>query len=86
MTEEEKQLKIDELVEAHKAAIQERKDEEIKAGFLNPFGEETTYVEFLAEVKKSNKSVSDYCKKNLTSDQIEWLEKDLEFFNKKNKK
>lgn len=85
MTEDEKAVKIAEAVSAHKEAIKARKEAEIKAGFLNPFGEETNYVEFLAEVKKSKGSIADYCKKHLTADQIEWLEKDIELFNQSNK-
>ena len=57
--------------------IAERKKAEIKAGFLNPFGEKTSYAEFQEAVKASKVSVAEYCKKHLTEDQIEWLEKEL---------
>ena len=85
MTEEEKAAKIAEAVKAHKEAIKARKEAEIKDGFLDPFGEETTYKEFLAEVKKSKGSIAEYCKKHLSADQIAWLEKDIEIFNQLNK-
>ena len=85
MTEEEKAVKIAELVEAHKTAIKERKAQEIKDGFLNPFGEETTYSEFTKEVVKSKGTIAEYCKGKLTEDQLAWLEKDLAIFKTKNK-
>lgn len=81
MTEEEKAVKVAEAVSAHQEAIKSRKEAEIKKGFLNPFGEETNYKEFLEEVKKSKKSIAEYCKGHLEEDQIKWLEKDVELFN-----
>lgn len=50
--------------------------------FVNPFKEGVSYDEFLAAVKASKKTVADYCKKELTPDQIEWLENDLNQLNK----
>lgn len=66
-------------------AIKDRKAKEIKEGFLNPFGEEVSYSEFLKEVSKSKGSVAEYCKGKITEDQLEWLEKDLSIFKSKNK-
>lgn len=83
MTEDEKAKLIEEAVKAHKDAIKARKADEIKAGFLNPFGIETTYVEFLEEVKKSKMSVAEYCKDKITKDQLEWLEKELSIIKEK---
>ncbi len=85
MTEEEKAVKIAEAVATHKEAIKERKAQEIKDGFLNPFGEETTYSEFLKEISKAKETVAGYCKGKLTEDQLAWLEKDLAIFKSKNK-
>ena len=45
--------------------IAERKKTEIKAGFLNPFGEKTTYAEFQEAVKTSKLSLEEYCEGNL---------------------
>lgn len=77
MTEQEKAEKIAEKVKLQNKAIKDRKESEIKSGFLNPFGEQTTYKEFLSEVKKSKKSVAEYCKDKITDEQLAWLEKDL---------
>lgn len=77
MTEEQRQEKIAARIKEQAKAIKERKANEIKEGFLNPFGEQTTYNEFLEQVSKSKKSVADYCKGKLTEDQIDWLEKEL---------
>lgn len=72
--------------EVKKDPIAERKAKEIKAGFLNPFGEKTTYAEFIEEVKKSKGSVSEYCKGKLTKEEIECLEIEIENYNTNNKK
>ena len=63
--------------------IAERKKAEIKAGFLNPFGEKTTYTEFQEAIKASKLSLEEYCKGKLSQDQIDWLEKELSIINKK---
>ena len=63
--------------------IAERKKAEIKAGFLNPFGEKTTYAEFQEAIKTSKLSLEEYCKGKLTKDQIDWLEEELSIINKK---
>lgn len=63
--------------------IAERKKAEIKAGFLNPFGEKTTYTEFQEAIKTSKLSLEEYCKGKLDKDQIDWLEKELSIINKK---
>ena len=61
--------------------IAERKKAEIKAGFLNPFGEQTSYDEFQEALGK--KSVAEYCKGKLEKEQIEFLEAELSIINKK---
>lgn len=66
--------------------IAERKAKEIKAGFLNPFGEKTSYTEFIEEVKKSKGSIAEYCKRHLTKEEIECLEIEIEHYNTNNKK
>lgn len=86
MTEEQKAALIAERVEKHEKAIEDRKKQEIKDGFLNPFGEETSYKEFLEVVAKEKTTVEDYCKGHLTEDQIAWLKKDLAIFENKKKK
>lgn len=48
-----------------------------KSDFINPFEIGVSYKEFLAIVKESKKTVSDYCKGNLTKEHIEWLENDI---------
>ena len=58
-------------------AIADRKKAEIKAGFLNPFGEETSYAEFQKAVKEAKVSVAEYCKGNLTEDELAFIEKEL---------
>ena len=85
MTEDEKVAKIAEAVDLHKAAIKERKAQEIKDGFLDPFGQETTYVEFLKEIAKSKGTIAEYCKGKVSEDQLAWLEKDIAIFKTKNK-
>jgi hypothetical protein len=86
MTEEEKAAKIAEAVDSHKETIDKRKKQEIKDGFLNPFGEETSYDEFLKEVDKSKGSIAEYCKGKITEDQLKWLEKDIEVYKSKKQK
>ena len=48
---------------------------DIKAGFLNPFKAGVTYEVFLKAV--GQKSITAYCKNNLTKEQIQWLENDI---------
>lgn len=81
MTEEQRKAAIEEANKAAAKEIKERKSAEIKAGFLNPFGEKTSYAEFLTEVEKAKKSIADYCKGKITSDKIEWLEKEVSLLN-----
>ena len=57
--------------------IEARKEAEIKAGFLNPYGIGTSYKEFKAAVKTSKVSVAEYCKDKLTKDEIAFVEKEL---------
>jgi len=63
--------------------IAERKAKEIKDGFLNPFGEQTSYAEFQKAVKESKVSVAEYCKGKIEGSQLEWLENELSIINKK---
>jgi len=63
--------------------IAERKAKEIKDGFLNPFGEQTSYAEFQKAVKESKVSVAEYCKGKIEGPQLEWLENELSIINKK---
>ena len=67
----------EELIAESNAAIaieiEARKEAEVKAGFLNPYGEGTSYKEFLAAVKTSKVSVKEYCKDKLTDEEIEFL-------------
>ena len=73
MAEETKKEKVIDL-------IAERKKAEIKAGFLNPLGEGTSYSEFLAEVEKSKKSIADYCNKKITAEELTWLQSEIEHY------
>ena len=63
--------------------IAERKKAEIKAGFLNPFGEKTTYAEFQEAIKTSKLSLEEYCKGHLEEDEIKFIKKELSIINKK---
>lgn len=85
MTEEEKAVKIAEAVSDHKKAIKARKAQEVKDGFLDPFGAEVSYDEFLKAVKDAKSTVKEYCKGKLSEDQLAWLEKDMAIFKTKNK-
>lgn len=57
-----------------------------KTEFINPFKVGVNYEQFLASIPKGV-SVEEYCKDELTEDQIKWLVEDLTHFhnNKKNK-
>jgi len=52
-----------------------------KTEFVNPFEAGVTYKDFLAAVPEKT-SVEDYCKGNLTDEQIAWLIEDLKHFKK----
>lgn len=80
MNDKEKLEAQKEANEKRLAAIKKRKEAEIKAGFLNPLGEATSYAEFLAEVEKSKKSVAEYCKDKLTAEELAWLSIEIEHF------
>lgn len=86
MTEEERQKKQDEAIKAAAKVISDRKAEEIKAGFLNPFGEKTTYEEFLKQVEKSKVTVAEYCKGKISEEELIWLEKEIETYKNNIKK
>ena len=43
--------------------------------FLNPFEKGVSYEDFKKEL--GTKKVAEYCKGNLTDDQIEWIENEL---------
>ena len=58
--------------------IAARKEAEIKAGFLNPFGVGTSYKEFKAALKAAkNATVKEYCELHLSEDEIAFVEKEL---------
>ena len=57
-----KEEQIQEQITARLEEIAARKEAELKAGFLNPFGVGTSYKEFKAAVKASKVSVEEYCK------------------------
>ena len=57
--------------------IAERKAAELENGFLNPFGECTSYVEFLAAVTAAEVTVTQYCEMHLTEDEIAFIENEL---------
>ena len=78
MSEEERSEAILKAIKEKNAEIKERKAAEIKAGFLNPFGEKTSYAEFLEQVGK--KTVAEYCKDKITADELAWLEVELSIF------
>jgi len=80
MSDEEREVKIAEAIKAKNIEIKKRKEAEIKAGFLNPFGERTSYAEFLAEVEKSKKSVAEYCKGKIEAEELAWLENEILIF------
>lgn len=63
--------------------IAERKKAEIKAGFLNPFGEKTSYDEFQEAVKASKLSIDEYCKGKISEDELNFIKKELSIINKK---
>jgi len=54
--------------------------------FVNPFDEGVTYEDFLKAIPK-DKTVAEYCNKQLEAEQLEWLLVELEHFknNTKNK-
>lgn len=52
--------------------------------FVNPFNEGVSYEEFLKSIPNGI-TLKDYCKSELTKEQIEWLENDINHY-KKNKK
>lgn len=54
-----------------------------KKDFLNPFKEGVTYPKFIEEI--GNKSISEYLKGELSKEEIEFIEIEVEQF-KKNKK
>lgn len=63
--------------------ITERKKAEIKAGFLNPFGEQTSYDEFQEAVKASKLSIDEYCKGKISEDELNFIKRELSIINKK---
>ena len=60
-----------------KKEIKERKEAELKEGFLNPLGEGTSYEEFQKAVADSKKSIAEYCKGKLDKVTIEWIEGEI---------
>tara|TARA_R110000851_G_scaffold175490_1_gene321827 strand:- start:501 stop:752 length:252 start_codon:yes stop_codon:yes gene_type:complete len=58
--------------------IAARKEAELKAGFLNPYGVGTSYKEFKAALKAAkNATVKEYCELHLSEDEIAFIEKEL---------
>lgn len=51
--------------------------------FLNPFTKGVSYKDFLKEVEKSKKSVAEYCKGELTKEEISWIENELSIIKSK---
>jgi hypothetical protein len=49
--------------------------------FVNPFEAGVNYKDFLAAIPKE-KSIEDYCKEHLTTEQITWLVEDIKHFQK----
>ena len=78
MTEEERSEAILKAIKDKKAEIKARKEAEIKEGFLNPFGEGTSYDDVNDQLAKSKKTISEYCKGKLTDEEIKWLQNELE--------
>ena len=66
-----------------KDPIADRKKAEIKAGFLNPFGEKTSYAEFQEAIKDSKLTLEEYCKGHLEEDEVKFIKKELSIINKK---
>lgn len=60
-----------------KKEIKERKETELKDGFLNPLGEGTSYAEFQKAVADSKKSIAEYCKGKLEKATIAWIENEI---------
>jgi hypothetical protein len=57
-----------------------KKIESKETGFVNPFANGVNYKMFLEAVGKS--TVADYCKNNLTEDEVEFLINDLKHYKK----
>ena len=68
---------IQEEITARLEEIAARKEAELKAGFLNPYGVGTSYKEFKAAVKTAKVSVEEYCKDKLTEQEIAYVVKEL---------
>lgn len=86
MTDAEKAEKQAEAIKAKATEIKDRKAAEIKEGFLNPFGEKTSYEEFLKEVAKEKTTVAEYCKGHVEGEDLIWLEKEIVAYKKLIKK
>lgn len=83
MTDQEREEKQKEAIKKAEKAISDRKAKEIKDGFLNPFGDKTTYEEFLKAVKDAKSTVAEYCKGKISEEQLEWLETELSIIKEK---
>lgn len=53
-------------------------------GFVNPFTEGIKYSDFLNAIPEGV-SVEDYCKGNLTEDEITWIKTEIENYKNNNK-
>jgi hypothetical protein len=51
-----------------------------KPKFVNPFQEGVTYAEFIEALGK--RSIDEYCKGELSTDEIEYLKKEINLINK----
>ena len=82
MTDQERQEAIDKAIKERNEAIAARKQAEIKAGFLNPLGEGTSYAEFLDQVGK--KTIEEYCKgqAEMTDEVIAWIKQEINLLKK----
>lgn len=75
--EEQRHEALTAEITAKKKEIKERKEAELKEGFLNPLGEGTSYAEFQKAVADSKKTIAEYCKGKLDKDTISWIEEEI---------
>lgn len=85
MKNSEKEIEaVNPELEATVIAIEEKEIEAVvvekNTKFLNPFDAGVSYVEFQKALGK--KSVAEYCKGKLTTEQISWLENELSIIKK----
>lgn len=56
-----------------------------KVKVINPYNKGVSYAEFNSVVLESKKSIAEYCKGFLSKEEIDWIEIEIEHFNKNNK-